>query len=149
MQQQHHDTWHMHAGDKWYYFVWVDQWLSLLCSDIGLFILAGESIKVRACQLICLLPLGEGFDASANQTGAIHVLDSHINITISFKLMICYHAACTQCNGVLPSDLVQLIIHEQLYFGCIFHISPGDHVYTLLTELSVRVTQEAKHQSLS
>ena len=34
------------VGEKAYWFVWVDQWLSLLCSDIGLFILAGESIKV-------------------------------------------------------------------------------------------------------
>lgn len=36
----------MNAGEKAYWFVWADQWLSLLCSDIGLFILAGESIKV-------------------------------------------------------------------------------------------------------
>ena len=34
------------AGQKAYWFVWADQWLSLFCSDIGLFILAGESIKV-------------------------------------------------------------------------------------------------------
>lgn len=32
-------------GSKWYYAVWADQWLSLFCSDVGLFILAGESIK--------------------------------------------------------------------------------------------------------
>ena len=37
----------MLSGEKWYWFVWIDQWLSLLCSDIGLFILAGESIKVN------------------------------------------------------------------------------------------------------
>lgn len=36
----------LHAGEKMYWFVWIDQWLSLLCSDIGLFILAGESLKV-------------------------------------------------------------------------------------------------------
>ncbi|KAK9807574.1 hypothetical protein WJX72_003132 [[Myrmecia] bisecta] len=32
-------------GRRWYWAVWVDQWFSLICSDIGLFILAGESIK--------------------------------------------------------------------------------------------------------
>ncbi|DBB02144.1 hypothetical protein WJX82_003722 [Trebouxia sp. C0006] len=32
-------------GPRWYWAVWIDQWLSLFCSDVGLFILAGESIK--------------------------------------------------------------------------------------------------------
>ena len=45
------------SGPKWYWAVWVDQWLSLFCSDVGLFILAGESIKVHICQKKGLSPL--------------------------------------------------------------------------------------------
>lgn len=44
-----HELLRPYAGEKAYWFVWADQWLSLMCSDIGLFILAGESIKVSLC----------------------------------------------------------------------------------------------------
>ena len=42
---------------------------------------------------------------------------------------------------------MQAIIQEQWQFCCI-HVLPNDHWWTLLS-LSVRVTQEAKHQSVS